>query len=146
MDRLLPWPAGASAKAAEGDGELVAEGAGISARKVSEIVVNALRSRRGDRSSLIYLGGKGCSVRCPQRDSDSIDVAVPWRLAPKAQFTTSLGASPEGLVESKNTSVESAIQCGGYSSLARLSAERRGSALPRAVHVIRATCPAAVSA
>jgi hypothetical protein len=52
VDRLLPWPAGASAGAAEGDGELVAEGAGISARKDSEIVVNALRSRSGGRSTL----------------------------------------------------------------------------------------------
>ena len=52
MDRLLLWPAGASAKAAEGDGEIVAEGAGISARKVSEIAVNALRSHSGGRSAL----------------------------------------------------------------------------------------------
>ena len=42
----------AMAKAAEGDGELVAEGAGISARKVSEIAVNALRSHSGGRSAL----------------------------------------------------------------------------------------------
>jgi hypothetical protein len=52
VDRLLPWPAAASAKAAEGDGEIVAEGAGISARKVSEIAVNALRSHSGGRSAL----------------------------------------------------------------------------------------------
>ena len=52
VERLLPWPAGASAKAAEGDGEIVAEGAGISARKVSEIAVNALRSHSGGRSAL----------------------------------------------------------------------------------------------
>ena len=47
-----PDPAGAWAKAAEGDGELVAEGAGISARKVSEIAVDALRSHSGGRSAL----------------------------------------------------------------------------------------------
>ena len=52
-------------------------------------------------------GGKAASV---QRDSGSIDVAVPWRLAPNAQFTTSLRGIAPGLVESKNTSAESAIQ------------------------------------
>ena len=37
VDRLLPWPAGAFAKAAEGDGELVAEGAGISGGKAASV-------------------------------------------------------------------------------------------------------------
>ena len=31
----------------------------------------------------------------PQRDSGSIEVAVPWRLAPNAQFTMSLGTYPQ---------------------------------------------------
>jgi len=76
------------------DDKLISEGANISRGKAASVLRNALRNRRDDRSSLVYLGVKGCSVRCPQRDSGSIDIAVSWRLAPKAQFTTSLGHRP----------------------------------------------------
>ena len=57
-------------------------------------------------------------------DSPSRDVAVPWLLAPKAQFTTSLGHR-QGLVETKNTSAESAIQVAGSPLLPRLSWEQK---------------------
>jgi len=44
VDRLLPWRAGASAKAAEDDGKLIAEGARHQAAKPH--LLNALKTTR----------------------------------------------------------------------------------------------------
>ena len=66
----------------------------------------------GDRSKFVYLG-QGCSARCPQRDSGSSDVAVPQGISAKGAVHDEPGGIVPGLVESKNTSAESAIQFGG---------------------------------
>ena len=64
------------------------------AAKPASVYATRCRIAACDRSSLVYLGRKACSVHCPERDSASSDVAVPWRLAPRMQIHEEPGTSP----------------------------------------------------
>ncbi len=96
------------------DDKLISEAANISGGKAASVYASyALRSRRADRSSLVYLGVDAvvCAVLSAIRVAATS--AVPWRLASKAAIHDGPEGIASGLMESKNTSAESAIQFGG---------------------------------